>query len=103
MSCTVTDSSAVREQARWGVGGAASLASLVPTQPTGENVTNGQGERGGEGVFIKRHQTVHGKLCSRSIDYWEERKKVTHSSTKHKKFLGVSREGRRVDLKVFID
>lgn len=37
------------------------------------------------------------------IDHWEEKKKVTHSSTKRKKFLGVSREGRRVDLKVFID
>lgn len=54
-------------------------------------------------MFIKRHQTVHGKLCYRSIGYWEERKKVTHASTKHKKFLGVSRKGRRVDLKVFID
>lgn len=34
------------------------------------------------------------ELCYISISYWEERKKVTHSSTKHKKFLGVSREGR---------
>lgn len=33
----------------------------------------------------------------------KEGRKITHSSTKHKKFLGVSRKGRRVDLKVFID
>lgn len=63
----------------------------------------GPGEQGEEDVFIKRHQTVHGELCYISINYWEEKKKVTHSSTKHKKFLGVSREGKRLDLKVFID
>lgn len=63
----------------------------------------GPGERGGEDVFIKRHPTAHGEFSSISINYWEEEKKVTHSSTKHKKFLGVSREGKRLDLKVFID
>lgn len=105
MSCTVTDSDAAGEQAEGSPCGplpASSPTSLVPTEPTGRTELTGQGPGRGR-VFIKRHQTVHGKLCYRSINYWEKRKKVTHSSTKHKKFLGVSREGRRVDLKVFID
>lgn len=60
-----------------------------------------QGEWGG--VFIKRHPTVHGKLClENSINYGEKSRKVARSSTKHKKSLGVSRKGRG-DLKVFID
>lgn len=53
----------------------------------------GAGGGGGEDVFIKRHQTVHGKLCEISINYWKEKKKVTPSNTKQK-FLGVSREGK---------
>lgn len=63
----------------------------------------GSWEQGGQDVFIKRHQTVHGELRYISISYWEKKKKVTHASTKHKKFLGVSREGKRLDLKIFID
>lgn len=32
-------------------------------------------EQEDRGIFIKRHQTVHGKLCSRSISSLEKRKK----------------------------
>lgn len=104
MSCTVTDSNAVR--AGWGEEhgplrtGAQPSFRLVPSPascPQSLRVRRQlKGEVGaGRGdVFIKRHQTVHGKLCRRSINYREKRKKVTHSSTKHKKFLGVSRKGR---------
>lgn len=58
---------------------------------------------GAEDVFIKGIKQFMAKYVLEVLMTGKKRKKVTHSSTKHKKFLGVSGKGRRVDLKVFIE
>lgn len=68
-------------------------SDAVPTEPRGRtsNRAGGRGPGRGGRIYKKASNSSWQSMLDKDQRLGTEREKVTHASTKHKKFLGVSR------------